>query len=232
MNTPFRVPPRGPRPPGSDRTHRRVGAPLSLLLGLALVAGGCSSDGPSERPESGTTETAAATSVSGPAPLTTRAEVGTVVGRLPGDRRQVVRRQVTEVLDRWWDAAYVGGAYPRTDFDRFPGFTPGAARRATYDRDLMSNADIGERVRSVTPLMRKARLDLLSVDRRVRSVTARFDLRLRVALADQEADGVADEGGEVATRSRRLQVRGRAFLTRQPAGWRIFGYDVTKGWLS
>jgi hypothetical protein len=32
--------------------------------------------------------------------------------------------------------------------------------------------------------------------------------------------------------SRRLQVRGRVFLTRQAAGWRVFGYDVTKGWLA
>ena len=59
----------------------------------------------------------------------------------------------------------------------------------------------------------------MSVDRRARSVTARFDLRMRVALSGQSAG------------SRRLQVRGRVFLTRQPAGWRIFGYDVTKGWL-
>ncbi len=88
----------------------------------------------------------------------------------------------------------------------------------------MSNADIGERVVSVTPLMRKARLDLLAVDRRVRSVTARFDLRMRVALAGDDAAG--------SPRTRRLQVRGRVFLTRQPAGWRVFGYDVTKGWLA
>jgi hypothetical protein len=87
----------------------------------------------------------------------------------------------------------------------------------------MSNADIGDRVTSVTPLMRKARLDLLAVDRRVRSVTARFDLRMRVALAGASGQ---------AARTRRLQVRGRLFLTRQPAGWRVFGYDVTKGWLS
>lgn len=211
MNTPF----------------RRLGALVrgpALVMVLVLAAAGCSSDDPSDRPTTGGTETAVTTSVAGPAPVTTRTEIGTVVGRLPGPRRKAVRLQVTDVLDRWWDAAYVGGAYPRTDFRRYPGFTPGAARRATYDRDLMSNADIGERVTSVTPLMRKARLDLLAVDRRARSVTARFDLRMRVALAGTDA-------GQPA-RTRRLQVRGRVFLTRQPAGWRVFGYDVTKGWLS
>ena len=211
MNTPF----------------RRLGALVrgpALVMVLVLAAAGCSSDDPSDRPATGGTETAVTTSVAGPAPVTTRTEIGTVVGRLPGPRRKAVRLQVTDVLDRWWDAAYVGGAYPRTDFRRYPGFTPGAARRATYDRDLMSNADIGERVTSVTPLMRKARLDLLAVDRRARSVTARFDLRMRVTLAGTDA-------GQPA-RTRRLQVRGRVFLTRQPAGWRVFGYDVTKGWLS
>lgn len=211
MNTPF----------------RRLGALVrgpALVMVLVLAAAGCSSDDPSDRPTTGGTETAVTTSVAGPAPVTTRSEIGTVIGRLPGPRRKAVRLQVTDVLDRWWDAAYVGGAYPRTDFRRYPGFTPGAARRATYDRDLMSNADIGERVTSVTPLMRKARLDLLAVDRRARSVTARFDLRMRVALAGTDA-------GQPA-RTRRLQVRGRVFLTRQPAGWRVFGYDVTKGWLS
>lgn len=211
MNTPF----------------RRLGALVrgpALVMVLVLAAAGCSSDDPSDRPTTGGTETAVTTSVAGPAPVTTRSEIGTVVGRLPGPRRKAVRLQVTDVLDRWWDAAYVGGAYPRTDFRRYPGFTPGAARRATYDRDLMSNADIGERVTSVTPLMRKARLDLLAVDRRARSVTARFDLRMRVTLAGTDA-------GQPA-RTRRLQVRGRVFLTRQPAGWRVFGYDVTKGWLA
>ena len=213
MNTPFRVPPRGPRPPASTRARTLVPAPLlSLLLVLALVAG-CSSDdggdGTAERPAPGATETATTTSVSGPAPLTTRAEIGTVVGRLPGERRKAVREQVTEVLDRWWDAAYVGGAYPRTDFGRYPGFTPGATRRATYDRDLMSNADIGDRVVSVTPLMRKARLDLL-VRRPAGAVGHRA---LRPAHARRPVRARAP--GAAA-----LQVRGRVFLTRQPAGWR------------
>ena len=63
--------------------------------------------------------------------------------------------------------------------------------------------------------MRKARLDLLAVNKRARSVTARFDLRLRVP----------------SERNRRLRVRGRVFLTQKGEGWQVFGYDVSKGWL-
>ena len=224
MSTPLRSRPRTLRPVPGTPTPRPVLVLLrTTVLVVALAAAGCSSDGSTGHRSSGATDTATTTSVMGPAPLATRAEVGTVVGRLPGQRRKAVRRDVTEVLDRWWDTAYVGGDYPRTDFGDFPGFTPGASRKARFDRDLMSNADIGDRVESVTPLMRRARLDLLAVHRTVRSVTARFDLRMRVVLAD------ADAGD---TRTRRLQVRGRVFLTRRPAGWRVFGYDVTKGWLS
>jgi hypothetical protein len=222
MSTPLRSRPRRLRP-------TVLGAVPALVLALALAASGCSGDGPAHRPASATHDPATTTSVSGPAPVTTQAAVGTVLGRLPGVRRKAVRRQVTAVLDRWWDAAYVGGDYPRTDFRSFPGFTPGASRRARFDRDLTSNADIGARVDSVTPLMRKARLDVLAVGRRARSVTARFDLRMRVVLTDE---GAGDGSAEQATRTRRLQARGRVFLTHRPAGWRIFGYDVTKGWLS
>jgi hypothetical protein len=72
---------------------------------------------------------------------------------------------------------------------------------------------------AVTPLMRKVRLDLLAVDKRARSVTARFDLRLRVTETSPNAG------------PKRLQLRGRLFLTRGHGGWKVFGYDVSKGWL-
>jgi hypothetical protein len=236
MSTPLRSHPRRLRSTPRVRTPGTRPAPVTLtvtvlvgLLAVALGASGCSADRPVHRAATVSHDTAATTAASGPAPVTTQAAVATVVGRLPGVRRKAVRRQVTAVLDRWWDTAYVEGDYPRTDFGSFPGFTPGASRRARFDRDLTSNADIGARVDSVTPLMRKARLDVLAVGRRARSVTARFDLRMRVVLFDE---GAGEGSAEQATRTRRLQARGRVFLTHRPAGWRIFGYDVTKGWLS
>lgn len=202
MITPFR-----------DRPPRVPGLLCAVVTCLALAGTSCST----VSPDVTTQDPAASGTASGAATAEhTQADVGRIVGRLPGARRKAVRTEVTAVVDAWWEAAFLGGGYPRTDFaDAFPGFTDGAARRARADRDLLSNADIGDRVESVRPLMRKLRLDLLAVHQRARSVTARFDLRLRTT---------GDRAG-------RLQVRGRLFLTRTPDGWRVFGYDVSKGWL-
>jgi hypothetical protein len=54
---------------------------------------------------------------------------------------------------------------------------------------------------------------VLAVHGRAVGATARFVLRFRTE-------------GKVA---RKIEVRGRLFLTPGPDGWRIFGYDVTKG---
>lgn len=195
------------RPPRARRST------CTLVLSLALAAGalsGCSRD--AIEPAGATASHVGVTTTA--APLATTAEIGRVVGRLPGTRRKAVRKEVTAVIDRWWEAAYLAGDRASVDLDEaFPGFTVGARKRATFDRELMTNADLD--AVSVTPLMRKVRLDLLAVNQHVRSVTARFDLRVR-------ANGES---------SRRLQVRGRLFLTKKDEGWRVFGYDVSKGWL-
>lgn len=204
--------------PGRALLARRPAS--TVVVGLALIMSvgalsGCISDSysPSVAPGATVSHVGAVTTPSEPA---TTADIATIVGRLPGTRRKAVRQDVTAVIDRWWEAAYLGDAGTTMDVSAaFPGFTRGARRRATFDRDLMTHSDVD--AASITPLMRKVRLDLLAVDRRARSVTARFDLRTRVRTN-------TGRGG-------RLQVRGRLFLTRRSAGWQIFGYDVSKGWL-
>lgn len=190
------------------------------VLGLALVLStgalaGCSPD--ASAPSASSAPAGAIAShvgVTAPPELSTTTEIGRIVGRLPGTRRKAVRQEVTRVIDRWWEAAYLFGAGPTTEASAaFPGFTAGARKRAVFDRDLTTNAELEGA--AITPLMRKVRLDLLAVNQRARSVTARFDLRVRVA-------------GEPR---RRLRMHGRLFLTHQAQGWRVFGYDVSKGWL-
>ncbi|MCW2835079.1 MAG: hypothetical protein JWN68_3032 [Nocardioides sp.] len=204
------------------RTAQARARASALVLCLALFAS-CSLSGRGDTEsttDGGPGATASHVGATTPtAELRTTTALGRLVGRLPGPRRIAVRKQVTTVIDRWWEAAYLS-----TDSSAgadvaaaFPGFTEGARVRAKADRELMTNSRL--EAAAITPLMRKVHLDLLAVNKRVRSVTARFDLRLRVT------------GTEADAGAKRLQLRGRLFLTRGPGGWKVFGYDVSKGWL-
>jgi hypothetical protein len=191
-------------------TSTRPASPaVSLLVLLALAAGGCSdsTDGP------GTSAPSSSPSSSAPVPdeVRTKTTLGTVTGRLA--KRDRVATVAGEVADRWFDAAYVGGDYPRRAFDdAFPGFTPGARAQALGDRALMSNQDIARRIDAVTASRRMVRVDILAVRGRAVGMTARFVLDLTTT-------------GELR---RKVEVRGRLLLTRTDNGWKVFGYDVNK----
>jgi hypothetical protein len=139
---------------------------------------------------------------------------GKVTGRLPHATRKRVARQVGDVVDRWLRAAYFGGDYPRRDFTHsWPGFTPDARRLAHRDRALMSNQDIGQRIDGVRPRRSNVALDALAVHQRAVGVTARVSVRFQTT-------------GKVR---RDVRVRGSLYLTHTGRGWKVFGYDVTKG---
>ncbi len=197
--------------PGRPKPARTLAS--TLLLCLLLTVTGCS-DGGLSTPGAGTSTAREGVVESAQTTLPTNAAIGQIVGRLPGTRRKHVRKQVTAVIDQWWEAAYLAGDRPGADVSQaFPAFTDGARKRARFDRDLMTNADLD--VETITPLMRKVRLDLLAVNQHARSVTARFDLRVRTR----------------GTRNGRLRMHGRLFLTKRSGAWQVFGYDVSKGWL-
>jgi hypothetical protein len=121
---------------------------------------------------------------------------------------------VGEVVDRWWEAAYLGGTYPRSSFpSAFPGFTRGAERRARSDKALLTNQTGGHRIDAVEARRRSVSLDILATGKRARSVTAHVLLRF---------DTRGDKTGTTV-------VRGRLFLVRKRGAWRIFGYDISKG---
>lgn len=195
---------------------------VALSITVLAVAAGCSSQPvpvpvPVPTPKASNTPERSVTPSQPmgtpiPVAIATQADVAKVYGRLPGERRKQVRKQVTAVIDGWWDAAYLQGP-PAKVKQAFPGFTSGARLRAHSDKALMTNTNL--KAESVTPVMKKVRLDLLAVNKHAKSVTARFDLRMRA------------EGG----RQGRLRVLGRLFLTKKSDGWRIFGYDVRKAWV-
>lgn len=185
----------------------------AVLLAATLLVSACS--GTSDEPDApGSTDSSTDSSAPDAAPLATTSTVEKVAGRLKKSARRNVRTVATKVVDGWFDAAYVGGEYPRRDFsDAYPGFTPGAKKLAHRDRALMSNQRIGTRVETVTAVRRRVRLDVLAAHRRAVAVTARFSLVFRTT-------------GRVEGRT---EVRGRLYLTRENGHWRVFGYDVTKG---
>lgn len=200
-----------PRPsPGGTSWGRRC-AGVFLLLSLPLSACQSTSD-PSAAPERLSRSDDQVRLAARPVETATR--IHRVFGRLPETRRKAVRQQVGEVVDRWWDAAFLGGTYPRSSFPAaFPGFTEVAEIRARADKALLTNETKGAHVDSVTARHRQVSLDILAADRRARAVTAHVVLRF-------DTEG---------TRAGTTVLRGRLFLTYKRGAWRVFGYDVAKG---
>jgi hypothetical protein len=187
-------------------------AAASILLSLSLGATACSDDA-----EGGDTTSQPPLPSGQPTTfqIETTTTIGRVVGRLPKQKQKLLRNAITPVVQRWFDAAYVGGDYPRKDFDdAFPGFTSGARAEARRDIKLMSNDGIGDKISGVTPKTSQIALDVLAVRKNAVAVTARFRLAFKT------------EGDLV----RRVGVRGRLLLTRSKdgGGWRIFAYHVAK----
>lgn len=198
-----------PAPLRTPWSRRCAGLALALVLPLSACQ---STPQASTAPERTSRSGAQVTLASHPVRTTTR--IHRVFGRLPDARRKVVRRQVGTVVDGWWEAAYLGGTYPRSSFPAaFPGFTTGAGKRARTNKVLLTNLTLGPRVDSVTPKHRAVTLDILATDTQARTVTAHVVLRFETT----------------GKKTRTTIVRGRLFLTRSHGAWRIFGYDVSKG---
>jgi hypothetical protein len=118
---------------------------LALVLLVPLTSACQSSTESSAAPDRLSRSDAQATLASNAAP--TKVGIHQVHGRLPVARRKVVRRQVGAVVDRWWEAAYLGGTYPRSSFPAaFPGFTAAAEQRARADKALLTNQTAGPRI--------------------------------------------------------------------------------------
>ena len=119
------------------------------------------------------------------------------------------------VVDRWFEAAYLGGDYPRTQFaDSWPGFTGGAQKLARQRKRLTSNYLLGDNIDGVTPVRKVVRVDVFSPDKRPAGATARFRL-------------VYDTTGDIA---RRVKVNGRLVLTRANGRWKVFGFDIARAY--
>ncbi|HWJ09898.1 MAG TPA: hypothetical protein VNS46_11005 [Nocardioides sp.] len=179
----------------------------ALLTVIALLLAGCSGDEEEPAPAPGS-------AVSSPdVRVVTESAIGRVRGRLDPARRAEVVRGVTAVVDGWSDRGY-GGDYPRTSFDgAFAAFTPDARALARRRTSLLSNAAIGGDLEAVTIARRVVQVDVLAPKGRLAGATA----RIRIVL---ELEGATD---------RREIVSGRLLLTPSAEGWRVFGFDVSRG---
>ncbi|WP_346387843.1 hypothetical protein [Nocardioides sp.] len=184
---------------------------LTLALSPVFAATACSGDDGPADPGSPATSGGA----HGVEEVATKATIGKVTGRLAPARRKTLRANVKTLVDHYLDAAYVSGDYPRSEFaDAFPGFTKGAESDARKDRSLMSNAAIGQHIDGVEARHRRLRIDVLAVRKKAVGVTARFVLDF-------------DTSGE---RKLSERVKGLLYMTWQHhGGWKVFGYDVSRG---
>ena len=205
-----------PFPARSARPVRRVAA--TVLGGLIVLgATACTGDDtPDAEPSTRPTPTSQSTSTieARPAPLKVR--VTRVAGRMRPKDQEVLARKVGSVVSAYFDAAFLGGDYPRSSFgNAFRAFSKEAARQAGRDRDLLTNRKLGPTTESVVARTQTAYLSVLAPHKVAAGVTAKVELTYvaqRGAQPDQE-----------------VTVRGRLLLTRQADGdWTIFGYDLDR----
>lgn len=181
--------------PNTHRLTPLLGAALALTTGV--LAAGCSdgSGGPSASPSALPTPSV---------PYVVK--LAKVTGRLPAAKRDQLRREAGGAIEDWWRAAYLttGAA------NRFAGFTPGAAKLAARDADLLTNKADPAGVDGREVVRQAVDLDVLAVGGRAKGATARLHLTY-------DTEGV----------TRRCTVGGTVSLVPAAASWRIFGYDVT-----
>lgn len=176
-----------------------VAATVTAVTLLAACTGGGSTDeesGPSGSP-------------SEQGPLPTATTIAAVTGRLDQAGQDAVAQAVTEVVDRWVDAAYLG-EFPRTDFSAaFADFTPGAAAKAQR-LPGMTSAPIADRIEKAEATTREVGLDVLAVSGRPAGVTAVVNVAFETT----------------GTLAGPQQVTGRLDLTPGDGGWKVFGFDI------
>ena len=114
----------------------------SLAILVSGFASGCSGDDKESADKSEPSE-----SESSAAPeMVTEFSLGAIAGKLDADQRQVVQDDVTAVVEEYTDWAFLGGDYPRTDWEfPAPNATERTSRRLERDVLVATNADIGGR---------------------------------------------------------------------------------------
>lgn len=189
----------------------------TLLLGVTLLitAVGCTDEADAPQPSSDGTAAATPSEPAPPESVPLKVVVTRVLGKLPHSSRPALEANVGKAVSSYVDAAFLSGDYPRSAFgDSFSSFTPGAAKDARRDEDLLTNHELGPTTTAVRATRRTAYLSVLAPYKVAAGVTAKVDLVFVVDRGDQPAQ--------------RVRLAGRLLLTRGSSGggWSIFGYDL------
>ena len=194
----------------STRRGRRVTTALTAaFLCGALALSGCGGE-----PE----KSASSPSPSPTPPPTVKsaAKLVHVQGKFPRNRHQAAATNVAKVVDRWLQAAYVGGDYPRATSTftakSLPGFSPGAIAQAGKQMTLMSNATIAPHIDGIKVVSSDVTVDLLASNNYPVGAIARVRL-------------VYDTAGDRASRQ---TVRGSLDMVPTKTSWAVFGFDITR----
>jgi hypothetical protein len=207
----------------TDRFAHRTGRPVrrafasALCLLLAVTISACTgdSDPDGRSPQPPPASKGAATTLE-PKPVPATVRVTRVSGKLRPKAREVLADNIRKVVIGYFDDAFIGGDHPRSDFSNaFRTFSPGAARQADRNRDLLTNRVLGPSTVEVIPKRQTAYLSVLAPYKVAAGVTARVHL-----------DFLAERGDQP---DKRVEVRGRLILTRTGSGgWQIFGFDLSR----
>jgi len=182
-------------------------AVLTALGGLGVGLGGCDSgdDLGGDKPGSSASH---GTEVPEVTTVTTLEKVGR---SLDAEHRTRVKAAVTDVIDPWFDEAFLGD-FPRSDWSAaFVDFTRDAAADAQHrDLDLLTNAGISSQIDSATAIRRRVRLSVFADHGHPRGATAHFVLEFKTSGDLEES----------------VRLRGDLYLSKVKGEWKIFGYDV------
>lgn len=195
----------------------RLGRTLAALTAIAVtcvaIVGGCSQSEPTSDPDD---PGALASESPEKPPVTTQLVVGRVAGNLGEKQKAAMKEDVKEIVDTFFEEAYLG-EFPRSSFDpAYAAFTQGARADAERDADLLSNAAISDRIDSATGAKRQVALDVLAFHGVPQGVTARFTLDF-------------DTSGDIEERQR---IKGYLLLDHEDGQWQVFGYNVIRSVIS
>ena len=196
----------------------RLGRTLAALTAIAVtcvaIIGGCSQSEPTSSPDAAPESSASETPEK--PPVATQLVVGRVAGNLGEKQKVAMKEDVKEIVDTFFEEAYLGD-FPRTSFDTaYAAFTKGARADAERDADLLSNAAISDQIDSATGAKRQVSLDVLAFHGVPHGVTARFTLDF-------------DTSGDIQERQR---VKGYLLLDHEGGHWQVFGYNLIRSVIS